>query len=267
MKIEQLRRSPEKDTCVVSFVDASKCFDKIDLKDALQSGLACGIEPALLKGLMGLYLSLRRHTSLRMYVDRNHWVTKQGILQGCAASVLLTCCILKRLQKLCTPAVEGFSLIDDRLLIGNCRNLCFCSGGEGQLKFHTCSPIPLVGKDVRTFAWKPLLQDRLRIAVAHPALRHREAFKHPLKTVNLKIHWSKSLRLLRTQAKILGPGLRLILSIRMAFFWRNTSERTFPLLKNVARLALVLCILLFTGTGSARSGLAPVMPGTSIFLC
>ena len=92
--VEQIARSRAGTLYGIS-LDASKCFDRISIWDALAAGAACGIPAWLLGGVGSFYLAHKRFTSIRQHIDPYPWKISRGLIQGCSVSVLLTCCVLK----------------------------------------------------------------------------------------------------------------------------------------------------------------------------
>ena len=119
LMIEKLRLSGSTASVCGISLDASKCFDKISWGDALRCGLEAGIQPGFMKGLVSYYMQHQRHTSIRSMIDEVPWRITRGIMQGCAASVLVTCTILRTWHQISSPGMYCFSFIDDRLLVGS----------------------------------------------------------------------------------------------------------------------------------------------------
>ena len=114
--IEQLIRTGQGSLYGIS-LDASKCFDRISISDAIRAGLSCDIPSGLLSGVASFYLGHQRYTSVRHFLDITPWTMSRGLIQGCSISVLLTCCVLKTWHEMMTPSVRSFSFVDDRLLL------------------------------------------------------------------------------------------------------------------------------------------------------
>ena len=98
-------------------LDASKCFDRVSLSDAIRAGLSCGVMPQVLAPIASFYLGHERHTSVRHYLDRNSWNISRGLIQGCSISVLLCCCVMRSWHEAVGPEICAYSFVDDRLLL------------------------------------------------------------------------------------------------------------------------------------------------------
>ena len=98
-------------------LDASKCFDRISVLDALRAGAACKFPSHLLAAIGSFYQVHERFTCIRQMLDTKSWSISRGIIQGCSVSVILTCCVLKTWHDLSLPGVLSLSFIDDRLLL------------------------------------------------------------------------------------------------------------------------------------------------------
>ena len=116
--VEQIARSRAGTLYGIS-LDASKCFDRISVWDALAAGAACGIPTRLLGGVGSFYLAHKRFTSIRQHLDPCSWEISRGLIQGCSISVLLTCCVLKTWHDISSPQATCFSFIDDRLILSS----------------------------------------------------------------------------------------------------------------------------------------------------
>ena len=105
--------------CVLGVsLDAAKCFDRISVLDAVRAGEWCGIPRRFLQAIAAFYAQHQRHTSVRKHIDPQPWSLSRGLIQGCAASVLLTCCLLSTWHERIPKGVGTYSFIDDRLLFG-----------------------------------------------------------------------------------------------------------------------------------------------------
>ena len=118
LMIEKIRLSSSSSVICGISLDASKCFDKITWRDALLCGLDAGIHPGFMRALISFCMQHQRHTSIRSMLDENPWRISRGILQGCAASVLVTCTILRTWHHLSISGLFCYSFVDDRLLLG-----------------------------------------------------------------------------------------------------------------------------------------------------
>ena len=116
--IERIIRTGEGRLYGVS-LDASKCFDRISVLDALRAGAACNFPAPFLAAIGSFYQAYKRFTSIRQMLDESSWSISRGVIQGCSVSVILTCCVLKTWHDLSCPGVLSLSFIDDRLLLSD----------------------------------------------------------------------------------------------------------------------------------------------------
>ena len=98
-------------------LDASKCFDRISLTDAIRAGSVCGVPQQILAPIASFYLCHRRHTSVRHFLDRKPWQISRGLIQGCSISVLLCCCVMRSWHESVGPEICAYSFVDDRILL------------------------------------------------------------------------------------------------------------------------------------------------------
>ena len=114
--IERLICSGEGSLYGVS-LDASKCFDRISLSDAIRAGTACGVPVQVLAPVIAFYIGHQRHTSVRHFLDKKKWNLSRGLIQGCSISVLLCCCVMRSWHEAVGPQICAYSFVDDRLLL------------------------------------------------------------------------------------------------------------------------------------------------------
>ena len=114
--IERLICSGEGSLYGVS-LDASKCFDRISLSDAIRAGTTCGVPMQVLAPVVAFYLGHQRHTSVRHFLDKKKWAISRGLIQGCSISVLLCCCVMRSWHEAVGPEICAYSFVDDRLLL------------------------------------------------------------------------------------------------------------------------------------------------------
>ena len=101
-------------------IDASKCFDRVNQTQALEYGLRAKVPVAILRGLGGMMMEVRRFFSVGPFIDPNPVSPDLGILQGDPLSVLLCNLVVETWLEQCRRETIQFqAFVDDRLIVGS----------------------------------------------------------------------------------------------------------------------------------------------------
>ena len=99
-------------------LDAAKCFDMIHRVQAVDQCRNLGMDPMVLRGLVGMWCGATRHVAMAGYLDPVGFSSANGVPQGCPLSALV-CNVVVHHWAQCVgyTGAQPWAYIDDRYVL------------------------------------------------------------------------------------------------------------------------------------------------------
>ena len=101
-------------------LDAAKCFDMIHRRQAIQHCQHIGLDPRVLRGLIGMWQGATRHVAMAGYLDPVGFRSSNGVPQGCPLSALVCNIVVHHwAQCVAGTCAQPWAYIDDRYIVAS----------------------------------------------------------------------------------------------------------------------------------------------------